>query len=272
MQAIVLPAAMHGAVIGTYRLDQADLVPGPGAQESMPATVAALWSVVRRVDTARIMVLHHRDRLWVATGSLLVEGQKGLNVGFLMPTLRAEMTDVEGAGLPPVRLEGDARKVLWGLAARIARVEEMRVFLLDTGEVMPIRVSRDGFALPSGIEPGAVRSAIHAAIEAGRSVRYSLGEDRETGWGPQHCLATLFGDTEPGPDIRIAGDLWPASAPEAARLEDFALALTLADQLAVLGPDPDGRLVVLGATAQPLATVTKDTDAWVVRVQQSKVR
>ena len=240
-------------------------------QGGTASAVARFWTLVRRVAGARIMILNLRDRSWVATGTMLIEGQKGLNIGFLMPTLREEMAAVEGLNPPAFAPEGGYRRAVWGLAARMARVEAERVFLLDTGDVMAIRVNRDGFALPGKATPDSLRAAVSAATEASRSVRYSLGKPTGNGWGPQHRLAALFGDDLSGKEIRITEDRWPASVPETAGFAEIDLAMTLVGRLAELDPAPQDRLQVLGSASQLLAMVTKETEGWLVRVQRSEM-
>lgn len=267
MHAVEIPAVNHGAFFGTYRLDHADLdlKARETSESDTAALVANVWATVRRIDAARIMVLHHRDRSWVAAGSLLVEGQKGLNIGFLMPTLRAELSEDPAGPLPDHQPTGDHHRALWALAARMARVEADRLYLLDAGDTVPIRVTRDGFALPADLAPETIRTAIAAAAEAGRTIRYSLGAPGKTAWGPVHPVAALLADDLLGSEIRINGEGWPQALPASAGFGDVQLAMTLADALNQLDQDPDCRLQVLGSSARSIVTVTRDADIWAVR-------
>jgi hypothetical protein len=273
VQAVAIPAVDYDALSKSYRLEDADLYPDDRTTASggTPALIAALWGVVRRTGSAQIMVLHHRNRCWVAAGHLLIEGQKGLNIGFLMPALRGELGEAGPATLPEYRPGEDYRKVIWGLAARMSRVEAARVYLLDTGNLTPIRVSRDGFALPQDLAPQAVRSAVASATQAGRAIRYSLGAAEDATWGPVNPVAALFGDDVDGTEIRIAGDLWPQSVPATASLADVRLVLGLVEALVALEPDPECRLQVLGAGSRPLLGLTNDADVWAARIQSPGV-
>jgi hypothetical protein len=269
VQAVEIPAVDYDGLSGSYRLDDTDLNPDSrtAASGETPALVAALWGVVRRTRPAQIMVLHHRNRCWVATGYLLLEGQKGLNIGFLMPALRSELGEVGPASLPDYRPDDDYRKVIWGLAARMSRVEAERVYLLDTGDLTPILVSHEGFALPPDLAPDGVRSAVASAVQSGRAIRYSLGASGETAWGAVHPVAALFGDDLAGTEIRISPDLWPQSVPATASLAEVGLSLGLVEALTRLEPDPECRLQVLGAGSRPLVAVKSDADQWAARIQ-----
>lgn len=211
------------------------------------------------------MVLHHLDRTWVAAGSLLIEGQKGLNIGFLMPTLRGEISETAAGPLPDYLPGADVQKVIWALATRMSRVEAERVYLLDAGDALPILVRRDGFALPADIAPVAIRSAISTAARAGRAIRYSLAELKDPAWGPLHPVAALLADDLSASEIRIGTDHWPRALPGDASLAEVQLALTLASALAALDADPDCRLLILGAGSRLIANVTRDEGGWAVR-------
>ena len=71
------------------------------------------------------MVLHHADRYCVAAGSLLIDGQKGLNIGFLMPTLREELAEAKANPLPDYLPGAKVHRPIWALACRMARVEAL---------------------------------------------------------------------------------------------------------------------------------------------------
>jgi hypothetical protein len=273
VQAVEIPAVNYDSLSRSYRLEDADLYPENRATASggTPALVAALWGAVRRTGTSQIMVLHHRNRSWVAAGHLLIEGSKGLNIGFLMPALRAELGETGPAALPDYRPDEAYRKVIWALAARMSRVEAERVYLLDTGDLTPILVSRDGFALTSDLAPDGVRAAVASATQAGHAIRYSLGDAGPATWGPVHPVAALFGDDLDGSEIRISSDLWPQSVPATASLADVQLALTLVEALMALEPDPECRLQVLGAGSRPILLLTNDADVWAARIQSPGV-
>jgi hypothetical protein len=259
----------YDGLSGSYRLDDADLYPDSrtAASGDTPALVAALWGEVRRLGPAQIMVLHHRNRCWVAAGYLLLEGPKGLNIGFLMPALRGELGKAGATSLPDYRPNDDYRKVIWGLAARMFRVEAERVYLLDTGDLTPILVSREGFALPQDLAPDRVRLAVASAAQAGRAIRYSLGGSDDLAWGAVHPVAALFADDLAGTEIRISPDLWPQSVPATASLAEVGLSLGLVEALTMFEPDPDCRLQVLGAGSRALATVKSDADQWAARIE-----
>lgn len=267
MYAVEIPAVDYGAFHCTYRLDNADLNPKTrtAAAGETAALVANVWATVRRIDAAQIMVLHHRDRTWVAAGSLLIEGQKGLNIGFLMPTLRGELDEADAGPLPDHKPLADHHRVLWAIATRMARVEAERLYLLDAGETLPIRVTRDGFALPADLAPDVLRSAVVSAAQSGRAIRYSLGASGKTSWGPVHPIAALFADDLAGAEIRVDSDGWPLALPGSASLVEVQLALTLVDVLSPLSQDADCRLQVLGAAARPIVTGTKEAGVWAVR-------
>lgn len=272
MQAVAIPTLAYDALGGAYRLDDSDLDPEDRtASGGPPALVAALWGAVQRTGTAEIMVLHHANRCWVAAGRLLMEGQKGLNIGFLMPTLRGEIGEVIATPLPD-HVPGEVdRKVIWALATRMARVEAERVYHLDTGDVTPILVSQAGFALPGARVPQEIRSAVASAVQAGRAIRYSLGAATDADWGPVNPVAALFSDSLEGAEIRISDDLWPQSVPGTASLADVRLALCLVKALAPLDADPDVRLQVLGPGPRQVAVVTKLADVWAAKVLPSGV-
>ena len=267
MHAVAIPSVEYAAFRGTYRLEDTDLNAAAGTG-GIEAEVARLWGLVRRIDAARIMVLHHGDRSWVAAGSLLIDGQKGLNIGFLMPTLRGELAETDAdAGPLPDHLPGeDFHKAIWALATRMSRVEVERVYLLDAGDPLPILVRRDGFALPPDRTPGAVRSAVSAAAQAGRAIRYSLAGARDMAWGQVHPIAALLADDLSGADIRIGDDLWPQAIPGTADFADVQLALTLVEALSTLGTSPGCWLQVLGAGSRMIASVTNDAGVWAVRL------
>lgn len=149
----------------------------------------------------------------------------------------------------------------------MSRVEAERVYLLDTGDLTPLRVSREGFALPRDLAPQAIRSAIAAAAEAGRAIRYSLGAAGDTVWGAVNPVAALFGDDLDGAEIRVSPDLWPQSVPASASLAEVGIAVSLVEALARLEPDPDCKLQLLGAGARPILVATKDADLWAARIQ-----
>lgn len=265
MHAVEIPSVEYAAFRGTYRLEETDLNAAAGTG-GIEAEVARIWGLVRRIDAARIMVLHHLDRCWVAAGSLLIDGQKGLNIGFLMPTLRGEIAEVEAGPLPDFLPAGDLYQVLWALASRMSLVEAERVYLLDAGDRLPILVRRDGFALPPDMAPDTVRSAVSAAAKKGRAIRYSLAESPDTAWGPTHPVAALLADDLSGTDIRIGGDRWPTALPGSASLAEVRLAMALVEALGPLDPGPDCRLLVLGAGSRMIASVTNDAGSWAVRL------
>ena len=264
-----MPSVEYGAFKGTYRLDETDLNATAGIG-GLEANVARLWAVARRIEAARIMVLHQRDRAWVAAGSLLIDGQKGLNIGFLMPTLRGELAEADARPLPddlPDYLpSGDAHRAIWALATRMSRVEAERVYLLDTGDRLPILVRRDGFALPPDMSPDAVRLAVSEAAQAGRPIRYSLTKAKGSAWGQVHPIAALLSDDLSGADIRIGEDRWPLTVPGSASFADVQLALTLVEVLGALDASSECRLQVLGTGSRMIANVTNDAGVWVVRL------
>ena len=265
MHAVEIPSVDNVAFVGTYRLDETDL-DYQTRTATTAAEVARLWGIARRIEATRIMVLHHRDRCWVVAGSLLIEGQKGLNIGFLMPTLRGELAETDAGPLPDYLPGAEVHQVLWALATRMSRVEVERVYLLDAGDHLPILVRPDGFALPPDKAPDSVRSAVSAAAKKGSAIRYSLAEAGDVAWGPTHPVTALLADDLTASEIRIGDDQWPTAVPGSASLADVRLAMTPVDALRPLDPGPECRLQLLGAGSRVIATVTNDVGVCAVRI------
>jgi len=254
--------------VAAYQLEAESALPGDvdaTASGGRPvARVAELWNAARGAMGAEAMILRSEAQTWVAAGNVLIEGKAGLNIGLLMPSLRAEKCSAPSVPVAPVRPEGLYRQSIWGLARRMARVEAARVFLLDTGEILPIHVDPTGFSLLAGIGPDTVRTAIAAGVAAGRTPRFSFGASGESTWGPRHGLAHLFGEPAAGNEIFLAEDGWPEAVPGATGFSDLSLAMTIVQCMQAMGLKQGTRLQVLGAASRVLVSVARQVTAWSV--------
>jgi hypothetical protein len=263
------PASRTAEFIAAYRLDETDLglvtpVAGSAAGDRA-GTVARIWDAARRVPGAVTMLLKTDDRSWVAAGSVLVEGRPKLNLGLLMSSLRTVPALAAAPPSVPKAPRDAQHKVIWAIASRLAQVEVDRTFLLDTGKIERLYVTRDGFALPEGVTPADLRKAIAAAIKARRPVRYSLGPKDDAPRGPTHAVTSIFGAERNPEAIVLSSDAWPLQLPETAGFSALSSGMTLVQQMSAAGCGPGSRLQVMGVSSTTLVTAVLEDHGWTVK-------
>lgn len=269
------PALGTADFIAAYRIEDTDpgsVTPVAGAPAGdVAGMIARVWDAARRVPGAMTMLLKTEDRSWAAAGSILVEGRPKLNLGLLMSSLRTVPPLATAPLLAPKAPQDAQHKVIWAIATRLARVEVGRTFLLDTGKIDRLSVTRNGFALASGLTVADLRKGIAAAIKQRHPVRYSLGPGDPGPHGPIHPVASLFG-ADPSPDaIVLSADAWPLQLPETTSFSALSLGMTLVQHILAAGYSAGLRLQVMGASSNALVSVVNEDHGWTVKVVGSGV-
>jgi hypothetical protein len=238
---------------------------GGEAGSDEAAKVHALWSAVRAVQGAEMMVLKSPSRTWVAAGALLVEGKPGMNIGLLMPALRGQpQVEFPAAALRGKRPETALYRTLWDIAERIDRTEINRVMEFEGPGPYRIHAARSRFDLIAGDSLAAFLADVSAAVDADRPVKYTLrpvGAEQAKG---RHAIADLFCKAG-GQDVRLGDDGWPVALPEWTTMRHLQLATDLCDRFKALAGAADSQLTAFDGSRRQCIAAMRDGDSWSVR-------
>ncbi|MDO6590354.1 MULTISPECIES: hypothetical protein [Rhodobacterales] len=178
----------------------------------------ALLQGALHIPDACTLIVRSNDRTSVASlqGSLICEGTQSLNIGLLLPKLRA--LDSHAAELKPenIRAGTAQRQILLALCARIARSEATRVFVLRAGQNEIVLQAHRGYfnILNGATSPIEIAKAIQNAAEDGKEAAYSLGDNSELAVRYTYPISSLLAPNNDKSthawDIDVNGDFLSA--------------------------------------------------------------
>jgi hypothetical protein len=275
MQIEQWPAFGTSEFLSAFRLDatgQHNLVTGNAAAPGTPASaVSDVWIAAASITGARSMILRTADRAWIAAGTVLIEGRAGLNMGLLMPSIRA----LPEAAPPPfsgtARFDDALHRTVWDIAVRLARVEDERVMQFRAGEDFTLHADRSGFAMLDGATVEDFLAGIRKTVGGKRRVSYTLAAERGPVAGQRHNAAVLIAKVGEQNDLRLAADGWPDNIPQDIGFERLALAMALVQRLETAAPGEGARLTVIDAGARQLLAAVRDLRGWTVNQLPSGV-
>jgi hypothetical protein len=275
MQIEQWPAYGTSEFLSAYRLDatgQHDLVTGTTAPPDAPASsVSKVWGAAASIAGARSMILRTADRAWIAAGAVLVEGRAGLNMGLVMPSIRA-LPEVAAPPVPgPARFDDALQRTLWDIAVRLDRIEDARVMQFRAGADFALHVDRTGFVMLDGATVKDFLAGIRKTVSGKRRVSYTLAAARDEVSGQRHTTAMLFGKAERRDDLRLAADGWPDRIPQDIGFDRLALVMALVQRLESAVSKEGARLTVIDAGARQLLSAVRDLQGWTVNQLPSGV-
>jgi hypothetical protein len=266
MQIEQWPAYGTSEFIAAYGLGEAEprnLVTGRLAPEV--SAVSAIWTAVCGLSGATAMILRTAERLWIAAGTVLVEGRTGLNMGLLLPSIRGLPAPTPGEPAGPARFADPYHRTVWDVAERVARVEHERVMLFRAGGDHAVHATRDGFAMLGKDTLESFRSAVRSTVAKHQHVSYSLGTIPDSVPELRHSVAELFAQSGENDSLRLAPDGWPEDVPHSMGFAQLAFAVALAQRLEASAPGDGVKLTVTDHSARQVFSAAREVRGWTVR-------
>ena len=233
--------------------------------------VASLWALASQHAGVARLVLTTEGQVWVASGSTLIHGSSGLNVGLALRTMRE--TPAGPLSAKPLRRQSSPyRQMIWDIAKRLDRVEADRGMLFRTPEMYRMKVSRSRFDVLGGTNLNSFLAAIELAARDGLQVEYSLEPLAEVkGSGPvkgtgQHSVADLFCPRSDSAEIRLNEELWPVRLPVTATISEIALAMQCGESLSGASAERPCKLALYDNGGKQVFTSARDSEGWSMNI------